>query len=762
MIKRAAREAAVFAFYLTLAVAMTWPLASHLTTAVSDRGDPYIVTWIIDWVCHALTHAPLDLYNAPIFYPGRLTLAHSENLVGVALLVLPFHIAGVPPIAVYNLAMLIGFALSGYGMFVLARLITRSTAAALVAGVIFAFVPFKFDHISHMQLICSGWLPLLFAALIAYWRAPGTKTAACITGAFVMNGLTNVHYFLFGSVTAAITIAIYAILSTRRDRRFWLTLFAALAIAGLLLLPFLLPYSILAHEYGMVRSEAEARSGSAPATAWLVTTPLSIVYGRLGAPELHRHEMQLFPGLVALVLAGIGAAGCVLRAEARTLRSTQHPARSTLLLHVLIAFAAILTWLGIITDRTEWTIAGHRILSFSSADVPATLLVLLLVIRFARTQPRSEHPERWAAASWILIGVIGSFGMNAFFHAFLYRRTSLFAAIRAPVRWAVIAYIGLAVWAAIGALVLIRKRPRVVAPILIALAALDLWPSIRWEQAVPTIAPVYRWLARERVAPLIELPMANGMEFESLLGSTHHHLPQFNGFTPWSVPVHAKLRGKNDAYAFDDEFFAILEQHGAKLVVVHVHALGDASPSVRAWLSKQLAAGRLAYVRSFDHEIGGDFVFAVTRNYRAPASSQPAAPDGAGHLPAQKLARMLAGETTHSDAIMATFDSPRGGDTVRGPMRVRGWVLSPFTIKRVTLLLDAGRTRIDVPLIDARPDVKSRYSWYYFTPRPGFDVILPERPRGVGLHTDLQLEIEDEGKRVVRTTDLFIDWERAE
>lgn len=759
MIKRVAREAAVFAFFLALAAAMTWPLASHLTTAVSDRGDPFINVWIVDWVCHALTHAPLDLYNAPIFYPGRLTLAHSENLVGVALLVLPFHIAGVPPIAVYNLAMLLGFALSGYGAFVLARLITRSSAAALVGGVIFAFVPFKFDHISHLQIISSGWIPLLLGAVIAYWRNPSTKLAACITGAFVMNGLTNVHYFLFGSLTAAITIAVLTILSERRDRRFRLTLAAAFVIAGLILVSFLLPYRILAKEYGMVRSEGEARSGSAPATAWLVTTPLSIVYGKLGAPELHRHEMQLFPGLVALVLAVIGmvtqSRGLAVQSLPRD-RATAQP-----LLGVAIAVMAVMTWLGIITDRTEWTIAGHRILSFNSADIPATLLVILLVIRWARTQPRSEHPERWVAASWIVIGVLGSFGMNAFFHAFLYRRIGLFAAIRAPVRWAVIAYVGIAVWAAIGALVLMKKRPRVVAPVLIALAALDLWPSIRWEQAVPTIAPVYRWLKQERIAPLIELPMANGMEFETLLGSTHHHFPQFNGFTPWSAPVHAKLRGKNDAREFDDEFLSILEQHRAKLVVVHVHALGDLSASIRAWLSQHLADGRLSYVRSFDHEIGGDFVFAVTRNYRTPRT-EPDVPDGAGHLPAQKLARMLAGEPTHSEAIMAALDSPQPGETVRGPMRVRGWVLSPFTIKRVTVLLDAGRTRIDVPLIDPRPDVKSRFSWYYFTPRPGFDVVLPERPRGMGHHTDLQLEIEDEGKRVVRTTDIFVDWERAE
>jgi hypothetical protein len=749
MIRRIAREAAVFAFYLAVAIAMTWPLAIRLTTALADLGDPFVNTWILDWVCHALTHAPLDLYNSPIYYPGHLSLAYSENLVGVALLVLPFQLAGVPPIAVYNIAMLLGFALSGYGMFVLARLIVKSAPAALVAGVIFAFVPFKFDHLSHLQLIWSGWIPLILAGVIAYWRNPGKRTAAWIAAAFVMNGLTNVHYFLFGSLTAALTIVTFAILDPRRHRRFWLTLIAAFVIGGILLTPFLIPYRIVAKEYGMVRSEGEARSGSASAHAWLVTNSRSVIYGKLGPADWHRHEMQFFPGVVALLLAGIGALSWPKSAAQPRNRATAQP-----LLNAFIVLAAIATWLGIITDRIEWSIAGHRILSFSSADIPATLLVILLVIRFRHV--RSEYPERWAAALWVAIGVLGSFGMNAFFHAFLYRRIGIFAAIRAPVRWAVIAYIGIAVFAAFGTLALMRRK--VPAMAIVALATIDLWFAPRWEQAVPTPAPVYRWLKQTRVAPLIELPMAGGSEFNYLLGSTVHHLPQFNGISQFSAPLHATLRTKNDALQFDDEFLALLEQNGCKLVIVHVHALGETSGAIRSWLAKELAAGRLEYLRSFDHEIGGDFVFGVTRNHRG--AKEPDAPDGAGQLPAQKLARMLAGESTHSDAITTVIESPQYGEVVRGPLNVRGWTLSPFRIRRVTALFDTGTLRVDAPLVDARPDVKQRFSWYYFVATPGFRLTLPERPRGVGRSTDVQIEVEDESGRVMRSGDVVFDWER--
>ena len=60
------RELGAFAFFLALAVALTWPLVLHLDTAVPDRGDPLFVAFVLDWVCHSLTHAPFDLYKPPI------------------------------------------------------------------------------------------------------------------------------------------------------------------------------------------------------------------------------------------------------------------------------------------------------------------------------------------------------------------------------------------------------------------------------------------------------------------------------------------------------------------------------------------------------------------------------------------------------------------------------------------------------------------------------------------------------------------------
>lgn len=761
MIRRAAREAGVFAFYLALAIAMTWPLARHLNTALADMGDPLVNMWIIDWVSHALTHAPWNLYQSPLYFPGRLTLAYSENLIGVAPFVLPFQLAGVPPVAVYNLALLFGFAWSGYGAFVLARAVTRSAAASLVAGVVFAFVPFKFDHLSHMQLLWSGWIPMLLAAVIVYWRNPTTRNAALIAGAFVMNGLTNVHYFLFGSFTAVAIAGLLAVLDPPRGRRFWTMLIAAFAIGALVLLPFLIPYRIVSKELGVVRSLADAESGSAPLKAWLVATPRNILYGDLGPEELHRHEFQLFPGLVAIFLAAIGIA----KTRRRPLTPALSPASGRGgWLDALIVILAILTYIGAVTEWTEIKFLGLRLLSLDTAETPAFLLVIALVVRFRHALreavARSRFsPEAWACGLAIAIGFLGSLGMSTFFHAFLFRRVGPFQAIRAPVRWAVIAYVGLAVWAAIGALALIegKKYKRLLAALLVAIAALDLWQSTRWEHVVPNIAPVYRWLAKERIAPLVELPSSgDGAPFTYLLGSTAHHLPQFNGVEVMGVPDFKRIRTKSDANEYDDELLALLERHGCRLIVIHAHA---ATQQTREWLSRSLESGRLAFLRAFDHEIGGDYVFAVTRNLRDwQRLRAPQTPDGAGHMPAQRLARMLAGQTTHSDAIVVHIDAPRDREEIRGALTVRGWTLSPFPIRRVTVRLANGSVRADA-VMHARPDVKADYHWYYFVPHPGFSATFPKRPDGVPRQTEVQVEIEDAEGRVTRSNDVLIDWE---
>ena len=59
-----------------LAAAMHWPVTLHLSRDVaSDLGDPLDQAWQVAWSGHALTHEPLDLFQANIYWPLENSLA---------------------------------------------------------------------------------------------------------------------------------------------------------------------------------------------------------------------------------------------------------------------------------------------------------------------------------------------------------------------------------------------------------------------------------------------------------------------------------------------------------------------------------------------------------------------------------------------------------------------------------------------------------------------------------------------------------------
>lgn len=778
------REAGVFLFYLVLAIVLTWPLTRSISRFVSDLGDPLLNAWIIDWDCYALTHAPLHLYDAPIYAPGKYPLAYSENLVGVAVLMLPFWLAGLGPITLYNLAMLLGFALSGYGMFVLARRIVGSFPGAIAAGVFFAFAPFKFDHLSHVQIICSGWLPLMFAALLAFWKTPARSRAIWLAIAFVMNGLTNVHYLLFGSLTLGLTVMFLALVERRSDRQFWAMLAAALIGGSLVLLPFLIPYHVVSVEYGMKRGVGETLGGSATWNDWLVASLVSRWYGHL--PKESNPERHLFTGLVPLFLVGLGF---FLRRREIHYASFELPPvtdRQRTLLRWLdgtMIVAAFVAYFGMVTKNIEWAMNGRRIFSFGSATVPLALIAIAAIVRCSIRLPRALSPrdersvqtivtrsrftyEEWCATLWIVIGVLGSFGLNAFFHQFLYRYVSVFQSIRVPARWAVIAYIGVAVWMAIGVNEVLSRRSgrlrAVLAVIFVFLAFADLQVLIRWEAALVEPEPVYRWLGAEHApGPVLELPMSdNGVQYLYLLRSTSHHIPIMNGISGFETPVHEQLRMKGEASEYDDAYMQLLEKSGGALVVVHADWLRTQVNGAFRWLQRELAAGRLVFLRRFDHGTNGDWVFAVTRNVRDWKRLQaPDVPDRAGFTPRQNLARLFAKQHTFNESAFGYIDTPKRWTEVRGPLQIVGWALSPKGVQRVIIHFDDDRQQIDAQLYE-RPDISSYFGMYPQTRRAGFRYTFPKRPHGVHVATNFQIEIVDGEGKSTWLSDMPFWWRR--
>jgi len=301
------KDAGAALLFLALSILMTWPLARLLPVAASDPGDPYLNAWILDWDLHAALHHPWSFFDANAFHPARLALAFSENLAGIALLLIPFRLAGAGALTAHNIGILLGFAFSGFGAYLLGRKLTGSAVAGIAAGSFYAFVPFRFTQLSHIQHVWGGWLPLLVAALLHYVEAPSRKRAALFGFVFLMNGLTNIHWLLFGGVAIALSVVLLFANGIRR----WGALLVATAIAMLLLLPVLWPYQQAAREYGMVRQWSEVATYSARPAHWLVSNSANRLYAPLADPKVDP-ELWLFPGFLAILL---GTAGAVVAAR---------------------------------------------------------------------------------------------------------------------------------------------------------------------------------------------------------------------------------------------------------------------------------------------------------------------------------------------------------------------------------------------------------------------------------------------------------------
>ena len=764
------RELGVFALFALLAIALTWPLVLHPATAVSDFGDPLLNAWIVDWVCYALTHQPLSLYDAPIFHPGPKPLAYSENLVAVAILVLPAWLMGASPIVVYNLAVLLGFALSGYGAYVLARMVSGSTIGAIAGGIFYAFCSFKFDHLPHMQIIFSAWVPLLLAALLAFWEKPTRRNGALLALAWIANGLTNIYFLLFAAVAAIFTVLLLAVIRPR-SARFYAGLAAATIAAVVILYPFLKPYRDISKHYRYVRKIEEVRAGSATWKNWMVPAAMSRVYGSVPAPEMFEPERQLFPGLMVVFL-GLAALAATRRGEGGGNVAALESGGGASALHMFIFFALAVAWATAVSSRLEFTLFGKRLLAADSSDVPvmAALLAALFAFRhrirgwFERSR---FNAGAWVAAVWIAVGILGSFGANGFLYTFFYRRFEPFQAMRVAARFAIIAYVGFAVWGALGVAAVLRNRTgwkrNAFAAGILALMVIEAVPRIRWEYLPRETPPVYQWLAHTRVGPVVELPFSgDGVDYRYLLGSTTHHVPLVNGTSGFFPSEWWKLRDADSRDAFD-EMLADFEKNGTKLVIVHGDFLTfDRHQKVAAWLRANTANGRLAFLRRFDNEIFGDYVFAIPRNlpqwqtHRAPDS-----PDPAGNLPSQNLARFLDYKPTHTESIMIWTEAPGNYETIRGALHVRGWTISPYGIRRVTVFLQDEKLRFEATRVP-RPDVRALYSWMYLNDTPGFELVLPERPDGIPRGTSLIVEVEDHAGRVRRGRHVSFEWEKPD
>jgi hypothetical protein len=162
-IARARELLIVSAAGLALALLMTWPLAKDLgglgRTHPNDADGQFAI-WNVAWVARTLVVDPLRLFDANIYHPHKLTLAYSEANILTGAIGAPVYWLSRNPWLTLNAVMLFGFASAYAAAYFLMRHLTGSRHASAAAAVLYAFCPYVFSHLSHIQLLMTGGVPL--------------------------------------------------------------------------------------------------------------------------------------------------------------------------------------------------------------------------------------------------------------------------------------------------------------------------------------------------------------------------------------------------------------------------------------------------------------------------------------------------------------------------------------------------------------------------------------------------------------------------
>ncbi|SBT43487.1 hypothetical protein [Micromonospora auratinigra] len=325
-----------------LAVALTWPTLRHpASTIPGDLGDPTLQAWQVAWAGHALLTDPAGLWNSNTFYPETYTYAYSDTLLGYA----PAGMLGdgfAAAVVRYNVLYVLLHALAFVGAYALVRQLGAGRWGGAVAGVAWAFAPWRLAHSGHLNILSSGGIALCLAMLARGhgWslrdgyrperRRPGWALAGWLVAAWQVSlgfgiGLPLV-YFLLAAVLVAAAGYGWSWWRKRERLPFGRRLLLADLVGGaafgtvtlLLGLVYLhvVDLNPQAHrglEWTKMFSPPLIGFVTAPADSWLWGDAHAAAREQLSWPP----EMALLPGMTVLGLAGAGLFVSVYRVRYR-------------------------------------------------------------------------------------------------------------------------------------------------------------------------------------------------------------------------------------------------------------------------------------------------------------------------------------------------------------------------------------------------------------------------------------------------------------
>jgi hypothetical protein len=415
---------------IALAVLMTWPALRYPQyTLPQDTQDPALVAWLLTWPGHILLTDPAQLWHGNAFFPERWSYAFTDSLLGYA----PAGLIGDGPadaLLRYNVIFVLVHALAFLGAYALVRQLGVDRIAALVAGLAFAYAPWRLAQAGHLHVLSTGGIALALAMLVrghgwslryGFRRSkvrPGWIIAGWLVAAWQVSlgfGIGLPFVYVMAGIAVVVALAWLVRRIARRRRQPIGRIIAANLIGGVVFAAvavlMALPYLTVVDQHPQARRNFGVLHDFSPPVQGFVIAPAeSWLWG--GLHEQARQlvswppEMALLPGFALIALAVAGLFYSVWSVRVRLLLA------AALAASVVLAMGTEFFGGAVYRPLHEWLPGWDALRTPGRLIIWTTLLLAVLAagaLAGLRVRARDLSIQRWGTAApvpWLRMAML--------------------------------------------------------------------------------------------------------------------------------------------------------------------------------------------------------------------------------------------------------------------------------------------------------------------------------------------------------------------